>query len=708
MRSIGSDIQIVNLPRGKVSEILRNFARSAGLVINQEIEDRPKTNITVSNNITSYFKFWWAGIPQIIEWQLTKLNDHETAVETRFGFQKKFYFWFWSIVVSMVILSAIFYFVGKSQPLSHNPNELIKSINTALIAFLFVGLSIIVIFVFLVKSIYITYDDFIDLVKAELEKSDISIKQTRVRSNPAPPHMYDVLIFVLSAAIAIAFIFGGSFLERTPGTKLTLLLLVVTIIVILLIAALYCVKIEYFPQRLMFAAAGIFFTIQLIIFYSVPFFNLYSEDIIVLFNRTKSIEVNHENRWGDIFLEQELLLFYETVKPFFILAVSLNTLIIVLALTLFAFTPFLIRAIRRWRVEFFSGNEWILFRRPAADFSTYVKSFSFVIFSLWIVCSGVLYLLIYTAFGAAEFCLLDKNVIFTSEVVQQFCMGTYAIFGYFLSSITGIAASVTIAKFWIIIYFLPLFWAIYKVVVKRIKNYNGIMRDVKKYLVNRGDDYIALNRLCKKIAEDLEIPVPKLAIIPNHFPFLFAKYVGVPYFRSFIFVSKGCLNLKESELAGLLAHEMYHVKNHTLKWYALNLLSDITLFGTGFLAVTTNTYNYELEADQYAASWVNRNGDVSDYINALRVTSSFPINLAGSHLNASPPKTGDTRDNDKEKSVFKKIKRKIDVIFEFYFGDEILSYIHPPIEYRIEKIIGFGNDLTYQSQPAYTRFSDSN
>ena len=320
----------------------------------------------------------------------------------------------------------------------------------------------------------------------------------------------------------------------------------------------------------------------------------------------------------------------------------------------------------------------------------------------------MLYLLIYTAFSVIEFCLLGNNMIFSSEVVQQFCLGSYAIFSYFLSSITSIDVSVTVAKIFIIMYFIPLFWTMYKVVVKRIKNYNGIIRNIKKYHLNRGDDVSALNRLCKEIAQDLEIPKPKLAIIPNHFPFLFAKFVGLPYFRSFIFVSKGCLNLKESELAGLLAHEMYHVKNHTVKWYALNLLSDITFFGTGFLAVTTNSYNHELEADQYAASWVNRNGDVSDYINAMRVTSSIPIKFAGSHLVASPAKKGDTGADDKAKSVFKKIKRKIDVIFEFYFGDEILSYIHPPIEYRIEKIIGFGNDLTYQSQPAYTRFSDSN
>jgi Zn-dependent protease with chaperone function len=44
------------------------------------------------------------------------------------------------------------------------------------------------------------------------------------------------------------------------------------------------------------------------------------------------------------------------------------------------------------------------------------------------------------------------------------------------------------------------------------------------------------------------------------------------------------------------------------------------------------------------------------------------------------------KDDDKKESLIKRLKRNIDALFELYFGEEILSYIHPPLEERIERI----------------------
>ena len=166
-----------------------------------------------------------------------------------------------------------------------------------------------------------------------------------------------------------------------------------------------------------------------------------------------------------------------------------------------------------------------------------------------------------------------------------------------------------------------------------------------------------------------------------------------PFFRPYIRLTDGVFKkLKSLELMCLIVHEMYHIKRHSFKWYLLNLFSDFTFFGTGFLSIATDSYQFELDADYHAACWAKENGAVFDFINALRIMSWSYFPKEGVDLDIGGGDFITSKEEKMEELFIKKNIRKIDAFFELYFGDEIFSYIHPPLEKRIERIKEIGRE----------------
>ena len=117
--------------------------------------------------------------------------------------------------------------------------------------------------------------------------------------------------------------------------------------------------------------------------------------------------------------------------------------------------------------------------------------------------------------------------------------------------------------------------------------------------------------------------------------------------------------------------------------------STFFLFGSGFLAVTTNSYQHELDADRYAAEWAYEKGWIKDFIRGIEI-----MDVAARGLRERQPGLGlagrrgqiDEIGGKDQTSWIVGLKRKFDMLFEFYFGEESLSYIHRPVEERIMRI----------------------
>ena len=183
---------------------------------------------------------------------------------------------------------------------------------------------------------------------------------------------------------------------------------------------------------------------------------------------------------------------------------------------------------------------------------------------------------------------------------------------------------------------------------------------------------------------------PPIAVIPSRAFYASTKIVGFPGFKTYIVISERCLELKDEELEGILAHELFHIKHHAVIWYLLNLLSDISLFGNGFLVVLINSYQNELDSDRFVVKWLEENKIMaSNYIDALRImtlsSSLYEVKDIGIRIREFNDKAG-LRTDINGKPLINKVIGKIKILNEFYFGDLVISYIHPSVDERIERI----------------------
>ena len=176
-------------------------------------------------------------------------------------------------------------------------------------------------------------------------------------------------------------------------------------------------------------------------------------------------------------------------------------------------------------------------------------------------------------------------------------------------------------------------------------------------------------------------------------------FPGFPIFKNILNVSKGTwdeLRGVEGELEILLAHELWHIKKHTLKRKILCLLSDYSLFGNGFLALLQNSYQIEREADHFAIKWMlNKYQDkemATDSLKSLlerieEVSWKNAIFRGGSSLSFALFKKSSNRVDFlklfNESSWIQKAKINIKLFYQIYFGEEIQSYFHPSINQRI-------------------------
>ena len=137
-------------------------------------------------------------------------------------------------------------------------------------------------------------------------------------------------------------------------------------------------------------------------------------------------------------------------------------------------------------------------------------------------------------------------------------------------------------------------------------------------------------------------------------------------------------------LIAILAHEMYHIKKHNFLFSILCELSEWTLFGKGFLVFSLNTHKIEYEADAFAVKYLETNNLSKDsLIEGLDIISlefakrKNNLNKGGLHFSLIKPK---------QKNENITFLEKLNIFLGFYYGDEILTYLHPSINQRKEKI----------------------
>jgi Zn-dependent protease with chaperone function len=165
---------------------------------------------------------------------------------------------------------------------------------------------------------------------------------------------------------------------------------------------------------------------------------------------------------------------------------------------------------------------------------------------------------------------------------------------------------------------------------------------------------------------------------------LTATVLNVFPMRRALRISKGILqSLSVDELDAVLAHEIWHLRSHSLRFSLLDSLSKWTLFGKGFLALALDTSEMEHKADKFSVTYLGTKGIGRDaLISALE--KILIINSLLKHLAPSSSLQAIAQAISKNRPV--DIRTAAALFYEMYFGDIILSYVHPTIDERIERI----------------------
>lgn len=151
-------------------------------------------------------------------------------------------------------------------------------------------------------------------------------------------------------------------------------------------------------------------------------------------------------------------------------------------------------------------------------------------------------------------------------------------------------------------------------------------------------------------------------------------------------ISRGALDmLQPEELEAVLAHEIGHVRKHSGFFTLLDVLSQWTLFGKGFLSIVVDSREVEHECDRFAVEYLEDKGlSKAALINGLNkalIGNSMLQHLAPSRSMLSFLDTGFGINGAPSG-----LRAKLKLLYEIYFGDLIVSYVHPTLEERIKRI----------------------
>jgi len=250
--------------------------------------------------------------------------------------------------------------------------------------------------------------------------------------------------------------------------------------------------------------------------------------------------------------------------------------------------------------------------------------------------------------------------------------------GFFYLLTTSISLSYLLTKLFFFLYSLPAIFLIIFVVTKNFRNFLNLKKYSRKIQQSH-----RLTEIVEKICESLKIPMPTLRILQTSKIVAESTFLIFPKFTNIIFVSnKAIEELSERELEGLLAHELWHVKQHTIRFKLLVILSEWTFMGKGFLVSLLNSVRMEFQADNFAIYWLERRNIPRDiYIKMLRKIEAY--NTMVEAKNEISESLG-VEEKRKEKNFISRWK----MLFRVYLGDEFFWYIYPTIEERIRRIKG--------------------
>ena len=257
-------------------------------------------------------------------------------------------------------------------------------------------------------------------------------------------------------------------------------------------------------------------------------------------------------------------------------------------------------------------------------------------------------------------------------------------------------------KLFILIYSAPLIIIMMMFVAKNAKKFwqkLNILLFEKKF---DGIDILNLNNSLYKICKFFGASKPVLRIVSSGFHYAYVQYLGFPFYKNILIISDSLYKeLIDSmdEFEALIAHEVYHIKKHTIIKRFLSFLSSYSLFGSGFLSMLQNSYQIERNADLGAVKWLmSKTNDkgfaISTFKSLLERIEEYiaieSMNSANDALHLSMTYNRNYVEyilaKYRKSSFVKKFFISFMLIYRIYFDDDFMFYFYPSFKQRINWI----------------------
>ena len=694
-----TDIRLIDGDLASAAEAIKEFLPLINFQIDQEKKTESNVEIKSSNLQKSFFKLYLSNCPQIITWKIKQKADGQVQIEVECNLFTKFRV-IYLTCLSLLSVGFTFFFISSTTDKINPLNKLglfnwFSGMSSDLIiAIIFLILA----FVFYLRSINgDAYDSlvnrFYEFGRKKPYGNEINVQNAL--GFPDTWKCFFLFVFFIFITLFYSEIDIPNFKHSLPSYFIGGAILTIGILVTLLFLM---VTYSAIATRVIFTLTGFALCVPIIMYSNTPIVLSYSGDINNLMEnhfkigsqynfdvkdpREQDIQKNYPQKFV-----RRIATFYLSSWLLIIIVAS------ILMLNLFRLPIYIIRDLSKFSSKHPESNFYHALH-PDKIFGV----FNFVILLLWMIISIANIFGLYFSLSIIEKTFSNSPALFDSEFSTLFFNNTRTAFILLSGSNSNSIFISLLHKLVMLIYSIPMIIIFIFVLIKNItavlEGYSLLKRQTKEHsnTVNQLSEKI--KHICKFV--NVRMPIIKITDSPDIYAE--TKFLSFPLFKNILIVSYGTwieLQDKEDELNSLLAHEIWHIKKHTLIRRLLCFLSDYSLFGNGFLAVLQNSFKIEKEADDFAVKWlINKYHDPNKAINALKSLLErieeinwrnryFPpaetLNFA--MLKEDPYRIKILEEYGKANRIVK-FKINLTILYQLYFGEEIISYFHPSISQR--------------------------
>ena len=704
-----SDIRLIDGDVATVTGAIKKYLSSVNFKIEKEELEKNSADIKACNLQRSFIKLYISNSPQIVHLQLIQKNAKQVQIEITGALFEKFRVFYYIFLTLFLTGFDVFAVLGMTFTSTNKMLEFMSSAKLGFVSILFLFSAGFFIFKSLEFSPH--FSVFRDNLFSSFSEKNIN-NEIHIKDDSIFPELWKTF-FLFCISLAVGFLFMG--IEDIVVSGSILFYGPVTLLSILVILLIVIIRKSRVSSKMTFLLVGFELCISLAVYMNAPIFIV--DEMITFFNNAGYIKGELENPSPETINNlQHANMSLASIE------IDINTIILIViflilfsallsALLILSSTIRLPVKVLRNFSRFKSSRHQDSYFQKALEPKESSIIFSITVFALWQLLAIANITGLFLSLSVFVKTFFGIHLLFKSALIDQFLNGTKFICMFFFSLTDYLNDYDFFHKIIMFIFCSPALMFIFLVLKKNIKSISENYSLIKNQPITYGKISSNIKDKLNGICKSLNINVPMIQIVDSSDINAETRYLGFPFFKHILIISKGTwdeLHTAEDELDILLAHEIWHIKKHTLTRKFLCFLSDYSLFGNGFLALLQNSFKVEKKADDFAIMWLTKKyndknraiaslKNLLERIEEIKWKNAFftPNNSLNFTMLKEPSYRNEIINKYDKSSRTERIKISLKILYQMYFGTEILSYFHPSNSQRISWVEGkYGTNET--------------